>query len=251
MAERGDAAEIAALFEELADTGSAAIRNELVERHAGLAAFFARRFRGRGVEDDDLRQVAMVGLVAAVDRFDPGREVQFSTFAGRTINGELKRHFRDRSWTVKVPRRTQELVIETRNAIAELTQRLHRSPTVPEVAEHLDVDEDAVIEAMDAGDAFRPKSLDAPSVGAAGAGTDVATTESSFGEVEDSMVVRELLDTLPERERTIIELRFYHRRSQSEIAAELGISQMHVSRLLRSTLGALRSHLAAEGAGSE
>lgn len=250
VAERSDAAEVAALFDELRATGSRDARDELVNRHAGLAVFFARRYRDRGVDTDDLRQVAMIGLINAVDRFDPDHGAQFSSFAGRTIDGELKRHFRDKSWAVRVPRRTQELVIETRNAIAELSHTLGRSPSIPEIAAHIDADDDEVIEALDAGDAFRPQSLDAgtPNSGSERAGDSlpartVAEDERGFDDVDNTVVARELLESLPDREREIVERRFVSRQSQSEIADALGISQMHVSRLLRQSLAVLRSQL--------
>src|SRR5215216_706836 len=151
-----------ALFRELRRTGSRRIRNELVERHMGLAAHVARRFGRRGPSDDDLRQVAFLALVKAVDRFEPDRQVAFSTFAGRTIEGEIKRHFRDHTWTVRVPRSAKEIHLRTRRATDELTHQLGRSPNVEELAEHLGVATDEVIEGIAAGSAYTTSSLDAP-----------------------------------------------------------------------------------------
>jgi RNA polymerase sigma-B factor len=240
-------AERARLFEELRDTGSPAVRERLVESYLPLARFFARRYSGRGGRDDDLDQVAAMALVKAVDRFDPDLGVAFSTFAGRTIDGELKRYFRDTSWAVRVPRRAQEQALLVRRTVDELSTELGRSPTVPEVAVRSGLDEDEVLEALDASTARRADSLDRP-VGDSDGSMDLG---SSFGEVDRRFhqadvreaVVR-LLETLPDRERRIVELRFYGELSQSAIAEQIGISQMHVSRLLRRTLEQLREQLA-------
>lgn len=221
------------LFREFRRTGSRRIRNDLVERHMGLAAHVARRFGRRGPSDDDLRQVAFLALVKAVDRFEPDRNVAFSTFAGRTIEGEIKRHFRDHTWTVRVPRSAKETHLRLRHATDELTQRLGRSPNVHELAEHLGIETDEVVEGIAAGSAYTTASLDAP-VGAEGDGTrQIGAEDDGYGHVSDTTLVDDLLATLPERERQIVRLRFYGELSQSEIAARVGISQMHVSRLLR------------------
>ena len=199
----------------------------------GLAAHVARRFGRRGPSDDDLRQVAFLALVKAVDRFEPDRNVAFSTFAGRTIEGEIKRHFRDHTWTVRVPRSAKETHLRLRRATDELTQRLGRSPTVPQLAEHLGIATDEVVEGIAAGSAYTTASLDAP-VGSDGDGTrQIGAEDEGFGHVSDTTLVDDLLATLPEREQEIVRLRFYGELSQSEIAERVGISQMHVSRLLR------------------
>jgi RNA polymerase sigma-B factor len=234
-----------ARFGEYRRTGDADLRNELIEEHLTLARGFARRYRDRGVALEDLEQVARLSLIGAVERFDPEVGVKFETFAGRTIDGELKRHFRDKAWSVRVPRQYQDLGIAVRTALDTLTKELGRSPTIPELAEAVGADTDEVLAAMEAAQAFRADSLDAP---VAGDGeTDGSTMAESLGTtdagpsmIENRDMVADLLATLPERERRIVELRFFAERSQRDIAEEVGISQMHVSRLLRKALSTLR-----------
>ena len=229
-----------ALFREFRRTRSRRLRNELVERHLGLAAHVARRFGHRGPSDDDLRQVAFLALVKAVDRFEPDRHVAFSTFAGRTIEGEIKRHFRDHTWTVRVPRSAKEIHLRLRRATDELTQQIGRSPTATQLAEHLGIGTDEVVEGIAAGLAYRTASLDAP-VGVEGDGArQVGDVDDGFDHIADSTVVDDLLQTLAPREQEIVRLRFYEELSQSEIAARVGISQMHVSRLLRRSFEQMR-----------
>lgn len=217
-------------------------RNELVEAHLGLAHHFAARFRSPSMAAEDLHQVAMVGLVKAVDRFDPERGVAFSTFAGRTIEGELKRHFRDASWGVRVPRSTKELHLAVRRAADDLSQSLGRAPTVSELAGHVDASVDDVLGALGAAAAQRPESIDAP---AGGEGDEDRAArlavEEDFGAVDRADQVERLMDVLDEREREIVRLRFYERLTQDEIADRVGISQMHVSRLLRRSFEAMRA----------
>jgi RNA polymerase sigma-B factor len=237
------------LFRQFADGRNRAIRNQLVERHMGLAAHISNRFRRRGGSpDDDLRQVAMVGLVKAVDRFDPEYGASFSAFAGRTIEGELKRHFRDRSWAVRVPRGAKELHLLVRNASEELAHELGRSPSVDEIAEHLHVDRDDVLRGLAATAAYSVGSLDAGSGDDEDVATDrqraLASDEAGFEHTDNQMVVADLLERLPEREREIVRLRFYDRLSQSEIAEVVGVSQMHVSRLLRRSFEDMRGWIA-------
>jgi len=229
-----------ALFVEFARSRRRAVRNQLVERHMGLAAHVASRFGRRGPSDDDLRQVAFLALVKAVDRFDPERGVAFSTFAGRTIEGEIKRHFRDHTWTVRVPRSAKELHLQLRRATDELTQRLGRSPNAAQLAEHLGITVDEVVEGIAAGSAYTTQSLDAPA-GADGEGSrQLGELDSGFGHVVDLEMIGRMLEQLPEREREIVRLRFYEDLSQSEIAERVGISQMHVSRLLRRSFETMR-----------
>jgi RNA polymerase sigma-B factor len=227
------------LFHQFRRTRSRRIRNELVERHMGLAAHVARRFGRRGPSDDDLRQVAFLALVKAVDRFDPERNVAFSTFAGRTIEGEIKRHFRDHTWTVRVPRSAKETHLRLRRATDELTQQLGRSPTVAQLAEHVGIDTDEVLEGIAAGSAYSTSSLDAPA-GEDGEGRQLGGEDERLGQVADVTLVAELMTSLPEREREIVRLRFFEELSQSEIADRVGISQMHVSRLLRRSFDEMR-----------
>ncbi len=240
-------------FREYRRTRSRRLRNELVERHMGLAAHVARRY-GRGRHDDDLRQVAMIGLVKSVDRFDPERGVAFSAYAGRTIEGELKRHFRDRTWSVRVPRSAKELHRGVRRAGEELSQRLGRSPNVDEIAAHLDIDRDDVVAGLAAGAAYTAGTLDAGIDDDTG-GTDrnmaLASQEPGFELTEHQHVVAHLLGRLPEREREIVSLRFYEELSQLEIAERVGISQMHVSRLLRRSFEQMRAWLEEETAAAD
>lgn len=220
------------------------LRDELVHRHRGLAEALARRFRGRG-EVEDLTQVALLALVKAVDRFDPGRGVPFPAFASTTIVGELKRHLRDTVWAVRVPRSLQEAGLEVGRAVETLTQQLGRSPTVPEVAELIDRSEDEVLEGLEVGTALEAASLDAPIGGDDGPSREPATLDEGLELAEEWVDVADAIRALPERERRILHLRFFRGMSQSAIAAELGISQMHVSRLLARTLAQLRSEVEA------
>jgi RNA polymerase sigma-B factor len=233
-------------FHEFRRTGERAIRNELVEAHRGLAARIANDYRGRGVELDDLVQIAMLGILKAVERFDPARGIPFSSFASRTINGEIKRYFRDRTWAVRPPRSTQERHLDLRRATSALSARLGRPPTVPELAAEVGISDDEVLEALEAGAAYRATSLDARRPGDE-EGTSLAErlpgAESPNQPVELRMLVAQLLDTLPRREAEIVRLRFYDELTQSEIAERLGISQMHVSRLIRRCLLELRQAL--------
>ena len=206
-----------------------------------LAEYLARRFAGRGENIEDLTQVAMIGLLNAIDRFDPDREVQFTTYAAVTIVGELKRHFRDKGWSVRVPRRLGEIGLRVNRALGELWQELGRSPTVAELAARIEVSEDQVLEAMEAMQAYSASSLDAP-IGEDGLthADLLADEDEPLERLEGWETVAPMIRRLPARERRILYLRFFLGRTQSEIAKELGISQMHVSRLLAQTLTALR-----------
>jgi RNA polymerase sigma-B factor len=232
-------------FVEFRRTGDRRLRNQLVEANRDLATRAARRFANRGEPLDDLVQVAMVGLLKSVERFDPARGLAFSSFAMPTITGEIKRHFRDRTWSIRVPRRTQE----TRLALAPVSERLQqdlgRPPTVPELAEALNVTTDDVIQALEAGSAYRPTSISAPVSDSDGGGRELESTLGSdpTERMNDNLALAQLMERLPERERTILRLRFFEDLTQSEIAARLDISQMHVSRLLRRTLLELREQL--------
>ena len=225
------------LFEEYRRSGRRSVRNRIVEEHMGLAIHIARRFDGRTRRDGDIEQVAMLALVKAVDRFDPTLGVPFVAFAGRTIEGEIKRYFRDSTWAMKVPRGAKELHLAVRKAVDELAAALGRSPTVDEVAEHLDVPRDDVITGLAAGEARSIGSIDpAPEEGSPMSERVGGTHDQGYEAVDNDDAVQALLATLPERERTIVTLRFYDELSQSEIAARVGVSQMHVSRLLRAAL---------------
>ena len=231
------------LFEVYRATGDRSVRNTLVEAHRGLAASIANDYRGRGVELDDLVQIAMLGTLKAVERFDPSRGIPFSSFASRTVNGEIKRHFRDRTWAVRPPRSAQERHLDLRRARSALASRLGRAPTVAEIADDMSISTDDVLDALEAGAAYRATSLDARRPGDddnASLADRLTTGEAPSRPVELRVLVDQLLDTLPEREAAILRLRFYEDLTQSEIAERLGISQMHVSRLMRRCLDDLR-----------
>ncbi|WP_413758923.1 RNA polymerase sigma factor SigF [Streptomyces sp. MMBL 11-3] len=226
----------------------AELRNQLVRMHLPLVEHLARRFRNRGEPLDDLTQVATIGLIKSVDRFDPERGVEFSTYATPTVVGEIKRHFRDKGWAVRVPRRLQELRLALTTATAELSQLHGRSPTVHELAEKLAISEEEVLEGLESANAYSTLSLDVPD-------TDdespaVADTLGSEDEALEGVEYREslkpLLEDLPPREKRILLLRFFANMTQSQIAQEVGISQMHVSRLLARTLAQLREKLLVE-----
>jgi RNA polymerase sigma-B factor len=243
MLDRTDKAELMRTFETFAASRSPALRDELIEAHLGLAEYLARRFANRGEPLDDLVQVASLGLVKAVERFDPARGLEFTTFATPTIVGELKRHFRDKGWAVRVPRRVQELHLRVTRVIDDLALELGRSPNVQEIAQRAGTSEDEVIEAIDAGSAYRSTSLDA------GRGDDDESPGllGQLGDLDPELLGAErraalspLITDLPEREQLMLYLRFYEGMTQSEIAKRLGISQMHVSRLLSRSLQTLR-----------
>ncbi|WP_334143218.1 sigma-70 family RNA polymerase sigma factor [Rhabdothermincola sp.] len=232
------------LFRRYRATGDRNLRNELVEANRALADYHVRRYAQRGQPEDDLRQVALLAILRAVERFDPDLGVSFSTFANRTIDGELKRYLRDRTWSVRPPRRAQELHLEVRRADEELTQRLGRSPTVLELASELGANVDHVLEAFEVSGARRASSLDQP------AGDEEFTraerlgqVEPGFGVIDHRLLVSDLLDTLDERDRFIIQRRFFDNCSQEEIARELGVSQSYLSRVLRRILLQLRHEL--------
>ena len=226
-------------------------RDELVTLHLPLVHFLARRFRDRGEPLEDLVQVGTIGLIKAVDRFDPQRGVEFSTYATPTIVGEIKRHFRDKGWAIRVPRRLQELRMALGQATAELSQKSGRSPTVAELAAHLGISEDEVIEGLEGAQAYSTTSLDAQVGGDDGddspsLGDRLGSEDLDLEAVEYRESLKPLLAALPSRERRILALRFFHGMTQSEIADEVGISQMHVSRLLAKSLATLREGMTAE-----
>ena len=231
------------------DPGRGRLRDELVEAHLPLVEYLARRFRNRGEPLDDLIQVATIGLIKSVDRFDLERGVEFSTYATPTIVGEIKRHFRDKGWAIRVPRRLQELKLSLTKATSELSQKNGRSPTVAELAKHLQMTEEEILEGLESANAYSAVSLDAPD----GGDDDSPAVADSLGIVDESLEgveyresLKPLLERLPPREKRILLLRFFGNMTQSQIAAELGISQMHVSRLLARTLAQLREGLLVE-----
>lgn len=225
-------------------------REEMITANLGLAHQLARRFLHRGEPLDDLVQVASVALVKSVDRFDPGRGVDFAAFATRTIIGELKRHFRDKGWAVRASRRVQELYLELGHATSALVQELGRSPTVAELARATSASEEAVIEAIEAGQGYRAASIDASENEDDPLSARLGEEDTHYGAVEDRALLGPALATLPAREQSILRMRFIDGLTQSEIARAIGVSQMHVSRLLASSLDKLR-HTIGQEAGDE
>lgn len=221
-------------------------RSELFDRYVGFAASLARKFRRPTLGLDDLEQVAAIALVKAIDRFDTGHGAKFTTYAAKTINGELKRHLRDSSWSMRVPRGLKEDSIRVRKAQAELTQALGRDPTAEEVAKATDLGADQVYEAIEAGQAYSASSLDAP-IGEDGVSLAnvLGKPDAAIERAEAWQTVEAAMTDLPERERLILYLRFFEDLSQSEIAAVVGVSQMHVSRLIARSLEEIKEAVGA------
>lgn len=245
-------ADVPDMFRELAMLAPGSVsfrrqRDRIVERCMPLADHIAMRFGGRGEARDDLVQVARVGLVNAVIRFDVNTGSDFASFAVPTIMGEVRRHFRDNRWSLKVPRRLKELHVRLSSAAAELSQRLGRAPTATELATLLDMDREEVVEGLVAGSAYNALSID---VGGSGGDEDVpgiidtlGSTDLNLDRIENREALRPLLAALPERERAVLQLRFFESMTQTQIAERVGISQMHVSRLLAKALARLRDQL--------
>ncbi|MEU6079546.1 RNA polymerase sigma factor SigF [Streptomyces sp. NPDC047108] len=224
------------------------VRNTLIEMNLSLVRYIAARFHGRADQTDDIVQVGTIGLIKAIDRFDLTRQVEFATFAVPHIAGEIKRHFRNTAWAVHVPRRLQELRVDIARSTDELSQRLDRAPTTAELAEHLGMSREEIEEGIVAANGFTATSLDAPSdesPGEAGEGfaDRLGDVDQALESVEDVEALRPLVARLAERERTILRMRFGEELTQAQIGAELGISQMQVSRLLARTLSRLRDQL--------
>jgi RNA polymerase sigma-B factor len=242
----------AVLFAELtgprvSKTRRAEIRDDLVRLHLPLVEHLTRRFLNRGEPYDDLLQVGTIGLIKAIDRFDLERGVEFSTYATPTIVGEIKRHFRDKGWAIRVPRRLQELRIAISAATAELTQSLGRSPTISEIAARVGVVEEEVLEGLESANAYSTLSLDATEStedSALSMLDALGEDDEALEGVENRESIRPLLQQLHPREKHILALRFFRGMTQSQIATEIGVSQMHVSRLLNRTLQQLRDSLA-------
>lgn len=239
------------LFRRFKEEGDMDAREKLVMSHLNLVRFIANKFKNRGEPIDDLIQVGYLGLLKAIDRFDPSRGLEFTTFATPTIMGEIKRHFRDKGWSVRVPRRLQELSAKVNQATDTLTSQLQRSPTIAEIADYLDTTVDEVLEAMESSSAYSSVSLEAPS----GADDDdtpsvidrYATEDSDLAFTDDRIIIEEALASFSPRERDVIEMRFLKGMTQIEIAEKLGISQVQVSRLLRRTLKKIQDKIDPEG----
>lgn len=249
---RGAASDdLVALFARYQKTGDRAARNEIVERHRALADGVARRYRSRGLAVDDLRQTALLAMVRAVDRYDPDKGASFATFAGRTMEGELKRALRDKSWTVRPPRAAQERYLELRRREEELTHGLGRAPTIAEVADAMDATIDEVLEAVEAAGARSAAPITRPDDDGEDVelGSILGREERGFEGIDEQLLVAGLLDQLDDRSRQVIELRFFERLGQDEIAERLGVSQSYLSRLLRKILLELRDHIEVAPAG--
>jgi RNA polymerase sigma-B factor len=238
------------LFQRYLETRDPAARDALVERFLPLARQLARRYQRAEEPLDDLIQVASLGLVKAIDRFDADREVAFSSYAVPTILGEIKRHFRDRTWSVRVPRDLQELSLKVDRAIVAMAKDLQRSPTVLELAEKLAVTEEQILEAMEASGAYRAASLSAPRGGEQEGDTladTVGTEEQGYDLAENRATLDRLMQTITPREREVLRLRFEEDLTQAEIGERIGVSQMQVSRLIRQSVSRLRAAARTEG----
>ncbi|MGE2721408.1 SigB/SigF/SigG family RNA polymerase sigma factor [Mycolicibacterium celeriflavum] len=233
------------------DEGSSAYRRQrdlICERCLPLAEHIARRYRNRGEAHEDLVQAARVGLVNALNRFDVDNGTEFLSFAVPTMMGEVRRHFRDHAWAVKVPRTVKDLQMRVNKATAQLAQGLERAPTATEIAEHLGVDREQVVQASIAGSNYSTLSTDVPAMrddDSTSIGDGFGSDDSGYEKVLDVETVRPLIAALPDRQREVLTLRFFEDMTQTQIAAQIGCSQMHVSRLLAKALEALRSQVKA------
>ena len=227
------------------DPARAGLRDQAIRGWLPLAQHLAARYRGRGEPTEDLVQTATIGLIKAIDRYDAERGTDFAAFAVPTVLGEIRRHFRDKTWAIRVPRRTQELRMSVTAAAATLTQRLGRSPTTADLAAHLSVSEEDVLEGLEAAYAYRTTSLAAPlhEDGSVELGDTLGMEDHDLEVAEFRIALKPAMASLSERERTILLLRFFGNLTQTEIAERIGISQMHVSRLITQALGTLRTQL--------
>jgi RNA polymerase sigma-B factor len=239
MTVQGSARPIAEKLEEFTRTRDPALRSEIIEAHMDLVHRLARRFANRGEPFDDLVQAGAIGLIKSVDRFDSSLGYEFGAYAATTILGELKRHFRDHGWSIRASRRVQELYLELGPTVEVLSQRFGRSPTVREIAAETGASEEAVLEAIEAGLGYRSPSLDAPGPEGQSSSDHLGSEDQSYAMVDDWLTVLPETTNLPERERALLRMRFIEELSQVEIARRLGISQMHVSRLLAKTVADL------------
>jgi RNA polymerase sigma-B factor len=238
-----------ALFARYLDRRDPVDREMLVERFLPLARQLARRYQRPEEPFDDLFQVACLGLVKAIDRFDLEREVAFSSYAVPTILGEIKRYFRDRTWSVRVPRDLQELALRVDRAVSDLSLDLHRQPTVEEIAAKVGVEEEDVLEALEASGAYKATSLEAPrgteEEGGDTLGDTLGTEEHGFSLAEDRATIEHLMRSITAREREVLRLRFEEDLTQAEIGERIGVSQMQVSRIIRQSVARLRSYASA------
>jgi RNA polymerase sigma-B factor len=222
------------------------LRDAIVAEHLGLVNALARRFAHRGEPLDDLVQAGSIGLINALERFDPDLGFEFSAYAAKTIIGEMKRHFRDKGWSVRAPRRVQELYLRIGQSVDEMSQQLGRSPTIRELAIETGTSEQDVVEALEAGHAYRATSIDAPGPDDETMAARLGGIDLEIGHAEQRLVLAHHLEGLPERDRLILHLRFVEDLTQSEIATRIGISQMHVSRLIARSLSLLRAKIGSD-----
>lgn len=245
-----DKARTRELFSLYKDKGDEAARDELIMSHLNLVRFLASKFKNRGEPLDDLIQVGTIGLIKAIDRFDPSRGLEFTTYATPTILGEIKRHFRDKGWSIRVPRRLQELSAKVNQATDDLTKELQRSPSTEEVAAKLGVSVDEVLEAMESSGAYSSVPLEAGSSDEEDAPAIIdhyASVDENLAASDDRMVIEDTIRDFSPREREVIRMRFVEGLTQVEIAKRLGVSQVQVSRLLRRTLKKVQDKIDPEG----
>lgn len=237
--------DIQELFEEYAKTHDQALRDKLIEKNLYIAEILAKKFIGKGIDYDDIFQIASLGLILAVERYEPSRGFKFSSFATPTILGEIKRYFRDKGWTIKVPRRVQENTKKVKDAYHHLSVVNGEVPTVKEIADYLGIDTDEVLLAMDAGKVYTPQSIDYE------IGTDdkktalsdiIGDDDQSFKDFEDREQLDSLMKNLSNTEKEIVRKRFFEQKTQLEIANELGLSQMSVSRIEKKALKEIKKH---------
>lgn len=232
------------------DSGDPLAREELITRYLPLVKSLARRFASRGQPVEDLIQVGSIGLIKAIDRFDLERGVELSTYATPTVLGEIKRYFRDKGWAVKVPRALQDLNVRLNRVMEQLTVELHRSPTIGELAEATRVTEEEVVEALESGRAYSSVSIFSGGTGEEDESLELldclGTEEGAYEVFEQRRMLAPAMERLDPRERLILHLRFFEGRTQTEIATRIGISQMHVSRLIRNSIENLRIYMAEE-----
>lgn len=237
--------EIQELFEEYRKTHDQGLRDKLIEKNLYIAEILAKKFIGKGIDYDDIFQIASLGLILAVDRYEPERGFKFSSFATPTILGEIKRYFRDKGWTIKVPRRVQENTKRVKDAYHQLSMVNGQAPTVKEIAQYLGIDTDEVLMAMDAGKVYTPQSIDFE------IGTDdkkatlsdiIGDDDQSFKEFEDREQLDSLMKNLSNTEKEIVRKRFFEQKTQLEIAKELGLSQMSVSRIEKKAIKEIKKH---------
>jgi RNA polymerase sigma-B factor len=227
------------------DEGDTAARELLIQRHLPLVRSLARRYANRGEALDDIEQVGAIGLIKAIDRFDLSHDVSLSTYATPNVIGEIKRHFRDKGWAIRVPRALQELNARLSGAVETLTANLGRSPSIVEIADELDATQEEVLEAMEVGSAYSTASLSSAPVGDEDLDPmeTIGTEDAGFDRSERRLALAPALEVLDEREREILRLRFEEGLPQTQIAERVGLSQMHVSRLIRKSLAAMRAEL--------